>query len=459
MQRYPQTQDYYGESTGYRHDPSRESQEISRNTGSLNDRFGDLHLTAHYHSTRGEHPSMPGNPHQFSPPRGQDGIQGTFQYDNMDSGYASPKDRYQGKRRGTNYMDNVGSYYHSTHGENHGKRETNHHTDDKPVPHPKPNHKRSTGKKELREQLFRQALQPFKTDTGTPYPCSQAEIDFHQKNVFPTRNKGPFVTSREATKEVMWQNDTKRITPILFEKEAIKRLFWAASCAQDGLTLGPDVAIKAFADLDLVFFAGRLRNHVTVQWQADIGTPNPVWGICSRPRHGEEGQCRIKLNASLIFKEGWTQGTRNPFESMIGTLLHEMSHAYEDVRSPHDIEPGDGGHGKLFETRIAVVHKRALQILGLWAIERGEPYKQYYFFMPGCLDGRRDPHGKEKYKARSPVDGGRKDTSGKKESNGKSSGSGKRSEALKKDSGKKVGKPKRQHKGSDWQGGADCLVM
>lgn len=247
----------------------------------------------------------------------------------------------------------------------------------------------------------------------------------------------------------MWQNDTKRINPTLSETGAIKRLLCAASCAQDGLILGPDFAIKAFADLELVFFGGRLRNHVTVQWRADIRAPGRVWGICERPRRGEEGQCRIKPNAGMIFKEAWTQRTRNPFESMMGTLLHEMCHAYESVRSPHDIEPGNDGHGKLFATRIAVVHKRALQILGLWAIERGEPYKQYHFFMRGCLEGSVG------YKGSSQVDGGRKIVKAEEEYNGKSGSSGQRSDPQKMDPGKKAGgrKPKRQHKGSD------CVIM
>lgn len=32
---------------------------------------------------------------------------------------------------------------------------------------------------------------------------------------------------------------------------------------------GPDIIVKAFADLDLVFFDGRLRGNVCVQWATD----------------------------------------------------------------------------------------------------------------------------------------------------------------------------------------------
>lgn len=428
------------------------------------DRSKDMDLDSHYHLTSGMHHNMPATSSytddiaqdHISKPSGHDGVQATSHYvNNTNSGYTSTQSKYHGNQGATNYMDNVGSYYHSTYGENYGKLDTIHYTGDKPVPHPEPCRILNVGKRELREYLFLKALQPFNEASGLLYRCSQSEIDSHRENFFPTSNKGPFVTSREATKEVMWHNDIKRVDPILFETGAIKRLLWAASCAQDGLVLGPDVAIKTFADLDLVFFGGRLRNHVTVQWRADIRVPARVWGTCERPRRGEEGQCRIELNASMIFKEAWTQKTRDPFESMMGTLLHEMCHAYENVRSPYDIEPVSDGHGKLFASRIAVVHKRALQILGLWAIERGEPYKQYHLLMPDCLEGS------EEYKDTSQVDGGRKNVKGKEENNGKCGSSGEQSDAQKTGTGKKAEgrseaggmKPKRLHKGSD------CVIL
>ena len=133
------------------------------------------------------------------------------------------------------------------------------------------------------------------------------------------------------------------------------------------------------------------------------------------------------------------------------------------VRSPHHVEPGDG-HGELFGTRIAVVHKRALRILGLWAIERGEKHRQHHFFMPGCLEGQSDQQG-----GKGSVSGGKKRVSGKQESNGKSSSSGKRKDGQMVDTGKKAGakseavassiKPKRGRKDSDWQKGPACLMM
>ena len=155
--------------------------------------------------------------------------------------------------------------------------------------------------------------------------------------------------------------------------------------------------------------------------------------------------------------------TKNPFESMIGTLLHEMCHAYVNVRSPHHVQPGDG-HDELFGTRIAVVHDRALRILGLWAIERGEKHRQHHFFMPGCLEGQSDRQG-----GKGSDSGGKKRVSGKQESKGKSGSSGKQKDGQKADTDKKAGgkleanisskKPKRGRKDSDWHNGPACLMM
>lgn len=407
------------------------------------------------------------------------GFQGKSHFmDNMSSDYPSMQSGHHGKRRGSNYMDGVGSYYHSTHGGNHGKqsshhqldgmgsihrpsdnhhhshshhhgqRKPHHYTHDTDTLHSKPHHKPTSGKKALGELLFKQALQPFNKDTGTPYPCSQTDIDFHRKNVFPKPNKGPFVKVREATKELMWHNDPERKTPAS-EKAAIQNLLSFDPNTQEGLTLGPDLAIKAFKDLDLVFFGGALQNHVTVNWCSDVecmikGSLEEVWGVCKSSSQG--WQCRIELNARMIFREGWTRRTPHPFESMIGTLLHEMCHAYERVRSPYDIEPGEG-HGKFFGTRIAVVHKRALRILGLWAIEDGEEHRQHHFF-PGCGEGWRSKPDDEKYRGKNDD---YYDKSGKR-SDGLKVGGAKKNGINSKASSTKT-KQKRNPKGSD------CVIM
>ena len=197
-----------------------------------------------------------------------------------------------------------------------------------------------------------------------------------------------------STKEVLWQNDERRpTTPD--EEAALDRLWTVFQSVEDELSIAPDLVIKAFSDLDLVFFGGRLRGKVAVQWVedeffCDRDKPLTVRGHCSvyhndGSRISGDGRCHIRLNATMMFRLAWRRpGDPEPWQQMIGSLLHEMCHAYEVVRSPCQKEPPDGskGHGPLFNTRISVVHKRALRMLGMFAISRHKNYKQFHAFVP-----------------------------------------------------------------------------
>ncbi|CAF9925740.1 hypothetical protein IMSHALPRED_006774 [Imshaugia aleurites] len=301
------------------------------------------------------------------------------------------------------------------------------------------------------EQLFQQAFQPFSENTGTPYPCSQADINFHHRDIFHKPNKGPFVSSHQATTELMWQNDASRPVPSA-EQAAIERLLQLLSQAEYGPHLGPDLAIKTFSDIDLIFFGGQLRGNVTVQWRNHhtIGDAARVFGLCSYRRGVEEGQCRILMNASMIFGEAPRAMPFSSNEFMFATMLHEMCHAYEKVRAPRDIEKSNDGHGKLFGTRISVVHKRAMRILGLWAIGQWETTRQHHVFIPHCEAGWGED-------GRGHDDGDREGGKGTHGSSGKRGGGG-RDNDDRTISGKgrvrgASGRPKRHHKGTD------CIIM
>ena len=286
-------------------------------------------------------------------------------------------------------------------GQSHGKG-TQCREEDMEVPQPTRRSQPPSNAEKIREQLFQEALEPISVDTGTPYPCNQADIDFHQRGVF---KKDPdayaFVSCRMATKEVLWQNDERRpTTPD--EEAALDRLWTVFQSVEDELTIAPDLVIKAFSDLDLVFFGGRLRGNVAVQWTedeffCDRQAPLTVRGHCSAhhndgSRISVEGRCHIRLNATIIFRLGWRNpGDPEPWQQMIGSLLHEMCHAYEFVRSPREKEPD--GHGPLFNTRISVVHKRALRMLGMFAISRHKNFKQFHAFVPYPDEGQQDERG------------------------------------------------------------------
>ena len=236
--------------------------------------------------------------------------------------------------------------------------------------------KQGRREQKIGQDVYQEAFKPFHTHKGTQYHCSQSQLDFHHRGKFPHPNKGPFVSAIDATSEIVWHNKETRNIPN-FEKAAIGRLIDAILDAEE-YGYSPDIIVKAFADLDLVFFNGKLRGNVCVQWASDEyfqswKVPIGTWGFTVRPQPGEVGQCRIKLNAKTILLD---PSTDTPFKTMFGTMLHEMCHAYEFVRClAKDCDPGDG-HDEYFRTRIHAVHRRAFHLLGLWAIDKRESYRK-----------------------------------------------------------------------------------
>ena len=126
----------------------------------------------------------------------------------------------------------------------------------------------------------------------------------------------------------MWQNDDRRIRSSA-ENTAIFNLIHMVRSHSEGRRYGPDIVIKAFKDLDTVFFGGRLRGNVYIMWADEymIGSlqmAHAVWGVCQRPRRGERGQVRIVLNADTIFRKELSDIVVSPLERMFGVLLHEV---------------------------------------------------------------------------------------------------------------------------------------
>lgn len=117
------------------------------------------------------------------------------------------------------------------------------------------------------QQTYKEAFEPFRADGGTQYPCSQNDIDFHSRGKFARPNKGPFVSAAEATSEIVWHNkETRKVPPV--ESAAIEKSIDAILDAEE-YGYGPDIIVKAFSDLDLVFINARLRGNVCVQWASD----------------------------------------------------------------------------------------------------------------------------------------------------------------------------------------------
>lgn len=248
--------------------------------------------------------------------------------------------------------------------------------------------------KEFGRKLYDSALIHFREGSGSSYPCSQSEIDFHHNGVLDKANKGPLVSPMQATNEIMRWNDEKRAPP-REELDIIRSLSTAVREAERTSNFGPDLIIKTFADLDRVFFGGRLRGHVTVKWfkRVEIGLGQTIY---HRP-----GQCRIQMNAEdVLLPRNWKSLGWNPVAIMFGVLLHEMCHAYQMARCPIEAWRSHDGHDSHFQTQICVVHDRAIRILGIWAVGGWEGYTQQHF-LPSEGEQRRK-------EGRARQDGGKK---------------------------------------------------
>ena len=174
--------------------------------------------------------------------------------------------------------------------------------------------------------LYRSSSDKFYAEYGSFYPCSQGELDFHRRGWFSRKNRGPFVGILEATEEVMVQND-ERHRPSIAEIHAISNL---GNVVRDRTyRYHPDLVIKAFNDLDTVFFGGRLHGNVLVSWAnsmecAELEREAGIFYGCTMSSTPEEkGQARIFLNARVMFLENVDD--ESPLRAMFCTLLHEVS--------------------------------------------------------------------------------------------------------------------------------------
>ena len=126
----------------------------------------------------------------------------------------------------------------------------------------------------------------------------------------------PFVSPRTAAQEIHDHNRLSR-APSNAERRALSRLDAALDNAH-GDHWGPDLIIKAFCDLDTVFFNGRLRGHVSIAWRPASEMVQTLYGGTN---YLSQGKCHIGLNAEGIILE---QSSSKAFKQMWSTMLHEM---------------------------------------------------------------------------------------------------------------------------------------
>ena len=113
------------------------------------------------------------------------------------------------------------------------------------------------------------------------------------------------------------RHNRRRREPSTKEADAIRRL-------QESLRLetwGPDLIIKAFQDLDTVFFRGCLVGNCLVRWRNMKGClrvdPSCDWYAVTEPVGPiEYRQCRITLSANHIILD-----EKDPYTQMWQTML------------------------------------------------------------------------------------------------------------------------------------------
>ena len=233
-------------------------------------------------------------------------------------------------------------------------------------------------------ELRAQALKDVTIDQGTPYQIS--ETGLKGLRFFRKKQVEHFVSQMQATKEICEHNDLER-EPTPKEAAAIARLRAALSFED----WHPDVAIKTFHDMDIIFFAGRLQGNVRAHWEdgpflfryvprttqdaknfyADrkwegvdefvaSGKKEVTWTLWGRTWFDgcPPGKCCIVLNATAILAKN-KSGRLTSWAQIWAVLLHEMCHAYTWVRSmQYD------GHGKHFGTKLAAVDERWTKLFG-----------------------------------------------------------------------------------------------
>ena len=166
--------------------------------------------------------------------------------------------------------------------------------------------------REERRRLMELAKFPVSAHRGTPYPCDQKDLESYLR--LPHPNNKQMLDRMEATYQLTRFNRlTKELSPN--EKAARRNL-------KMGLLIenwGPDLAIKAFRDLDALFFMGRLHGNCLLEWQDKAAFredgENACFGL-TIPR--SYGQAKIILSSYDIMLKA-----AEPYMGMFRTLLHE----------------------------------------------------------------------------------------------------------------------------------------
>ena len=167
-----------------------------------------------------------------------------------------------------------------------------------------------------RQELYDAAFRNVYTDRGTRYDCSPTDID--RATHLRGRHSGAYVSPHRADYEIVEHNRLSRV-PNPSERAAIHRLRSSIDWCERH-RWGPDLVVKAFLDLDKIFFCSRLRDIVRVKWKRNLSRPGMAGCCVKDSTNPNSGRREIWLNADEILRAR----ERTPFAEMFSTVLHEM---------------------------------------------------------------------------------------------------------------------------------------
>ena len=207
----------------------------------------------------------------------------------------------------------------------------------------------------INRRRYLQAFQKITPDTGsTFYPCSEDDIKALTSGTF----KGPHssIFGGPLTKEKATTHLERFLLPgtklSASETQALQNLrnmlTWENTAAW-----GPDIFVRTCYDWDKVFFNGRLKGHITIQWQTEENLRKESrssngWACRGQCRSNDVswrwGHCQIELNADIfllcpeesrsrIIKVGELPVSH--FKLMWAIFLHELCHAYLGITTGH----------------------------------------------------------------------------------------------------------------------------
>ncbi|KAI9724104.1 MAG: hypothetical protein M1812_000823 [Candelaria pacifica] len=182
---------------------------------------------------------------------------------------------------------------------------------------------------------------------GTPYPVTQEEID-----VLQDRRKSyvrpRFHMSKHKAEDLLVDAHARGVHLDKDQVAAMDRLQALGKLNR----WGSDIAIKAFNDLDKIFFMGVLRGNVYVRWSDK--SERGDWG----------GQTHSHCIGRRIMIQLSTKVLKNKLASLRdvwSTLLHEMIHAYLFHQCGSFIVDEDDeypGHGPVFQSCMKAIQYR-----------------------------------------------------------------------------------------------------